>query len=487
MQKRVTCKRNIFVTACLVLMLLSVVLSIGSPSMAYADTSTASNVLDDLRQDESFDIGKYPSNAKDTGVYVIQIAESSSKELIIYTYQPCQRSYELTATKINMSTSQTIDATRLYDLTLLSSQGVFSKYKVEDLTVSDKDTRYYNISTIYRKWLSGTDPEPGNGNTVSEIGFKVGTTWVAKTSGDTVRYSAYEEEVVAITAQMIGLRRYYNGFTWNSNKSVDAHYMAFSCDHDIDRLISATVDFYTQDWRHTTGQEYKYEEKVRHTVNLYDYQMASTGETGWFGDEETTWHRMSSTKAFVEEVGLKENDDERKNLLQYDWVLNFYETSIECDGDGQSIAEALGIPIYGLVKAIYDGCTKRGTEVSDVTLLRLEFEYDGEIYNLGVVSSTQTGSGIPTNIKENFDLFKWLEEKTGVPKGVWIAGIVLIILAILMPILSAVFPAFGQMLSVCLKGIGKALSWLLKALWWLICLPFKGIKVLIEKIKERKG
>ena len=493
MYKRVTYKNKVVLTVCLVLMLLSVVLSIGSPSMAFADIFTASNVLDDLRQDESFDVGLYPSNSKDTGVYVIQIAESVDNELIIYTYQPCQRSYGLTATKINLSTSQTIDATKLYTLTLLSNQGVFSKYKVDDLVVSDKDTRYYNISTIYRKWLSGTDPEPGNDNTVSEIGFKVGVTWVAKTSGDTVRYSAYEEEVVTITAQDVGLRRYYKGFTWNSNKSIDAHYLVFSCDHSIDRLISATVDFYTQGWKHTVGQSKKYDDKVRHTVNLYDYQMGSTGQTGWFGDEETKWHRMNSTKSFVEEVGV--TGDDRTNLLKYDWVLNFYETDIDCDFTGSDLAGSFFSFGY-IIKGIYDACTTRGTEVSDVTLLRLEFEYDGEVYNLGVVSSSQTGSGKPSNTKEIFNLLKWLEEKTGIPKGVWIAGVVLVILSILMPILSAVFPAFGQVLKTVfkvlgnalqsfLKGLGIALKYFFKALWWLICLPFKGIKALITKIKDR--
>ncbi len=483
MQKRVI-KKELVLTACLIVMLLSVVLSIGMPSMAYATTTSATSVLDDLRQDDKFDVGQYPSNAKDVSVYVIGLAESTDKELYIYTYQPCQRSYGLTATKVNMAASKVIEATRLYTLTLLSQEGVFGKYKVNDLVVSDKATRYYNISSIYRKWLDGTDGAVDGDNTVSEVAYAVGQVWEARTDEDYVHYDMYEEEVVTVTSQMIGFRRYYDGFKWNSNKAVDAHYMAFTCDHDIDRLLSAKVEFYTRDWKHTVGQNYKYEPKVRHTVNLYDYEVATSGESGWFGDDDKSWKRMNSTAAFVKEVDAK--GEEAESLLKYDWILNFYETEIECDGTGSDTALSILFPIY-IVKAIYDGCTKRGTEVSDVSLLRLEFEYDGEIYNLGVVSSTQSGSGKPTNPQEAFDLFKWLEEKTGVPKGVWIAGIVLVVLAILMPILSAVFPAFGQILATCLKVLGKGLFYLLKALWWLICLPFRGIAVLINKIKDGRG
>jgi uncharacterized membrane protein len=59
-------------------------------------------------------------------------------------------------------------------------------------------------------------------------------------------------------------------------------------------------------------------------------------------------------------------------------------------------------------------------------------------------------------------------------------------LAILLPVLSIFFPAFRAVLTAVFKGISTAIVWLLKGLVFLICLPFKGIKALIEKIKDGK-
>ncbi|MDE7337067.1 MAG: hypothetical protein K2N32_03015 [Clostridia bacterium] len=473
-------------TLCLAVIFLCFAISVIMPNYACAAATTYSNVFDDLRSADNFDVGLYPANSRDSSIYVIQIAESEDRELFIYTYQPCQRMKVLTATKINMSLAKKVDSTKLYDLTLLSSEGVFCKYIVNDFTVSDKDVRYYNISSIYRNFLDGIDTDTAEDldNKIIGKSFAVGQVWEARDVGDTVRYDMYEEEVLTITEQMIGLRRYYQGFAWNSNTSIDAHYLAFNCDHKIDKLLSATVDFYTQSWKHTVGQSYKFGEKIQHTVNLYDYQMAESKKSGWFGKEKY-WHRMNSTTEFVKEVEAE--GEEKENLLKYSWILNFYETTIEREFTGSDIVKSLLIPGY-MFKGIYDGCTKSGTYVSDVTLLRLEFEYDGEIYNLGVVSNTQSGSNKPTNSNsEKFNLLKWLEEKTGVPRWVWIMIAIAIPVMILLPVLSAFFPAFREILTVIFKGLGTALTWLFKGIVFIIRLPIRAIKALIQKIKDGKG
>ena len=106
---------------------------------------------------------------------------------------------------------------------------------------------------------------------------------------------------------------------------------------------------------------------------------------------------------------------------------------------------------------------KTGTYVSDVTLLRLEFDYDGEVYNLGVVSNTQSGSNKPSNKDKDdiFNLFEWLEDKTGAPKWVWIMIAIAIPLAILLPVLSIFFPAFRAILVNYLQGHEYGLSYCL--------------------------
>ncbi len=400
----------------------------------------------------------------------------------------------LDVTKVNMSLSQEVGDTTLYDLTLLSRNGVFSKYKVEGLTVGSQSIRYYNITSVYRDWVASIDKPADNDNTVNGVAYSVGQLWSARSVSGNVVYDMSETEVIVITEQMIGSRRYYDGFRWENSPSCDSHFLAFSCDHSIDKLLSAKIEFDTNEYKEFKGglftkDSYEISDAVHHIVNLYDYQVASNDGSGWFG-EYKEWHRMSSMTDFIKEVGIE--GDDKKMLEQYDWILNFYESSYVCEFGGKDFIIAL----FSSWAAIRDARTSRFEKVSNVSLLRLSFEYDGQIYDLGVVSNTQTGSNKPMNGNGSFDLLAWLEEKTGIPKGVWIAGVVLIILAILMPILSAVFPAFGQVLKtvfevLCnalkslIKGLGIVLKYFFKALWWLICLPFKGLKALITKIKDR--
>ena len=109
---------------------------------AYAAVSGYSEVLEDLQIDIEFSVDDYPSNASDYSIKMIQIAESTTKELFVYTYQPSQLTKYLVATQINMSFSESADETKLYGLSLLSCNGVFCKYKVNGVAVDEKATRY---------------------------------------------------------------------------------------------------------------------------------------------------------------------------------------------------------------------------------------------------------------------------------------------------------------------------------------------------------
>ncbi len=64
---------------------------------------TASGVLEDLGKDASFSAANYPSNAKDYSLSVMQLAESTDKELFVYVYQPSGD--KVKASSINISTT----------------------------------------------------------------------------------------------------------------------------------------------------------------------------------------------------------------------------------------------------------------------------------------------------------------------------------------------------------------------------------------------
>lgn len=484
--------------------------------VSYAATTNYSDVLDDLKRDSTFNIADYPAIADDYSLKVIQVAESIDGELFIYVYQPAAKSKLLIANSINMALSEKISntdtsytptgeefsgegfggwadgghggggfrprpsslnavsavseptatPTELYYLSLLSSQGVFAKYRVNSLKVSEDTKRYYNLTSIYRDWDITIDEEADNDNVIDKVAFKVSQLWTATTTDEGVTYECKEIETVKLTSQMIGMRRYSDGFQFDGTKSCDSHYIAFTCDHKIDKLISADVEFSTRTYKTLAGSGTTYSARVPHRVSLFNYQVAGNDGSGWFGKKED-WHRMTTVKEFSREVEL--TADEKQTLSKYDWILNFYESEYKNEAGGKDVLIS-GLLPFGFIWTIINACTTTGELVFDVSLLRLEFKYDGQIYNLGVVSDVQTGTNKPTN--GGFDLFAWLADKLGVPvwaaKAIFYGIIILIVLAIALPLLSAFFPVVGQVLLWIVKGLGYIISSPVRFIGWII-------------------
>ena len=396
-------KRFIYIILTLLLLVVTVLSGRGFSS-AFANTARYTKVIDDLRLDETFKENDYLDDSSDYSIKVIQIAESVDGDLFIYTYQPSQKSRYIVATSVNMSLSETVNGTRLYDLELLSSSGVFCKYLVKDYSVTNKEIRYYNISTIYRPFDRHIDETTDNENTKNEIAYAVGQLWTIKTVDGTVIYEMTATEVLKITSQMIGFRRYDDGFQWSGTKSCDAHFLLFNCDHKIDYLISADISFYTQSYKALAGSGTEYGSKIPQTAYLrYDDEVSNDGG-GWFGKKER-WQRMASTTEFMKDTQLTE--EETEVFKNYDWVLNFYESEYACEAGGKDVLISALLP-FGFIWTIVNSCTTTGTIVSDVTLLRLEFNCNGEIYNLGVVGDKQTGSGKPTNSPADIVFFAYI-------------------------------------------------------------------------------
>ena len=77
-----------------------------SPLPVYADTQKEySSVLTDLTKDSSFKIEDYPVKTDDYSLNVVQVAESSGEELLVYVYQPSGGYGNLVASSINISTA----------------------------------------------------------------------------------------------------------------------------------------------------------------------------------------------------------------------------------------------------------------------------------------------------------------------------------------------------------------------------------------------
>lgn len=182
---------------------------------AFADTYGNTNVIQDLQKDGSFDINDYPDNPEDYSIKVIQIAESVSGDLYLYTYQPCQKTTYLVASDINMSLSESVDGTRLYSLTLINTSGVFGKYLVKDIEVNSDKVRYYNITSIYRLWDKTIDGEPDNDNIKNEKYFKVGKCFKAETVDGSVKYSCNGVDTVEIKNPYVDFLSYGQQSNWD--------------------------------------------------------------------------------------------------------------------------------------------------------------------------------------------------------------------------------------------------------------------------------
>ena len=392
------------------LCLITLCVNNGVGGKAYAISTTYTGVLNDLTKDPNFMFSAYAENATDYSINVIQIAESKDGELFVYTYQPCQNSRKLTATDINMSQSQTVNGTNLLSLTHLNSWGVFCKYKVNDLTVSSSATRYYNVTSIYREFIKDLDNGTAGGeNTTNGVSYPVGQLWTVTGFNSDIKYEMKVVETLKIDSEYISSLRYGDGFQFDGTKYMDAHFYAFSTTNKIDRLMSADIVFETTAYSQLAGQQPKTQDPVKHEITLYGEERSNDGG-GWFG-KKYSWDTLVSTKEFIsnaEAQGFEFNEDKKKEILKQDWILNFYETPYTCEAGGKDVLISAFIP-FGFIWTIINGLTTTGETVSNVSLLRLEYDYNGEIYNLGVVSNKVTGDKEPVNAdKKGLDFFAYV-------------------------------------------------------------------------------
>ena len=183
-----------------------------SHTQAYAESSISyTHVLEDLTKDKSFQVEDYPAVADDYSLQVIQIAESVNGELFVYVYQPSDAVKDLTAMSIRISQSIGENAKwKDYDLTLLNTEGVLDKYRVEGITLLSDVVRYYDIAAIHRAFDSAID-DPTDTNydqSINEVVYEVAQEWHACTIDGVVFYSMITSETITITNKIVGYIQY---------------------------------------------------------------------------------------------------------------------------------------------------------------------------------------------------------------------------------------------------------------------------------------
>ena len=427
------------------------------------------SVLEDLQKDESFNEANYPVKAEDYSLELIQIAESVNKELFVYVYQPSDQAKELTATKVSLSTAINENfSPKLYDLTLIDTDGVFDKYKVEGLTVKEDAVRYYDIVRLQRAFDETIDKESGTDNEIVEVSDEVGQLWTACTVDGNVTYQYIYTETLLITDKWTGFIRYYDGIKLFEYTACDAWFIAFNTDKRIEKLTEATVSYAVRKYEKTDApgtdfDEFKYlTEPKNGTVDLSDIDEVSNEPDGLLG-KKYTWNRIESKDTFIKNETL--TDEAKENLKGKQWVLRFLETDFtEVD---KTFVNGHGEMVTGM-------------EVSRETILRLKFETDGQAYNLGVVDNEQTpdlkpDGDIPDILDELPNWLKWLIKF--VMENPEEALIALIAIIVGLPLIVSMIPTL-------IPAIFKLVWWIIKGIGYVIASPFLLIGWIISLFKE---
>ena len=443
----------------------------GATRSAFAEEAEYSNALDDLKKDEAFDRNLYPDNLNDYSLQLITVSESESGELFVYVYQPSGQHKNLRASSINLSTDREAFSIRSssddsaepeisfknYPLRYINSNGVFFKYAVEGLTVSFAPQRYYGITQIMRPFDESIDEQADDGNIVTEVEYAVAKQYCVGTKDGKSHVEVIDIETIEITDKFVGYVRYSDGFKLYVG-ACDSHFVAFNTDRDIDKLIEADVYYTSQSYSWVSGagigESEEFGEKQDNIAYLNSEQHVDHTGDGWFAGTYS-WDRIETVEQFLEEnegwqnvysgaiidvsVGNEITEEGKAALQGKKWVLRFVETSYSLTGG-------------------YGSSSSFSTLVGDVMILRLKFETDGVTYNLGVIDNKQTGSDKPINDEQvNVELSD---------TGKLILGILALILLLII--------------------LWPILPYIIKAVVWVISLPFKGIAAIVKAVKKKK-
>lgn len=425
---------------------------------------TASGVLEDLSKDASFSAENYPSSAKDYSLQIIQLAESTDKELFVYVYQPSGD--KVKASSINISTTINDDISFFnYSLELLNFEGTLFKYKVTGFEVKKDPVRYYAISLIYRPFDAGIGDKKSGNNTINEVNYAVNKQYCFGEINGKPYVNCIDIETIVVTDKFVGFVRYKDGFKLYVG-ACDSHFVAFNTDKPIDKLLEADVYYTTQEysssWAALVGEKETFGDKADKYAYLKYTDKVEHAGGGWFAGTYK-WDRIQTIDDFIKgenreniyhgavldvKISSKLTDEALTELKGKKWVLRFAETN------------------YSLSSNYATGATFESyTLVGDVTILRLKFETDGITYNLGVIDNKQTGSTEPSNSTG----IKVEPNATG--KGIIYLIFFVLLLVLLAPLLPYVLNTVTFIVSLPIKLVSEII---------------KLIKSSREKRKERR-
>ena len=462
-------KNRIFITLilCFLVMLSTIFCNF---NVVKAQVQDSSGVIEDLSKDTKFDISNYPEVKDDYSMNVIHLAEGESGSLYLYVYQPsgekgfvlaraislCTKDFEHYSITSSLDTDNTPFFIK-YNLELVDYSGTLFKYKVKDYKYTGDNnfktngefdntlTRNYEIATIWRPFIDGVDVAVDSEAIETIKGLEVGRCFSIKTLSDGSSSVSNEVvDVITVTEKFVGSMRLKGGFlTFDSDK--DAYFVSFKTNKQIDSLLEADVYYRYSSYSRVDGLSKKLEDSGEETVNLNFEDERIWNGSGWF-DPVYNWNTIYSMSEFNSFLSTNskyiDKRDVPNGMSKHDWVLFFADFSyFKSYGSGYGESYMPGSELW--------------TEVKDVAILRLKFETDGVVYNLGVVDDMSTPDREPDIIFDKNPDLSWI--------------FMLIFLIILLILLAPILP------------------YIFSFIFFLLSLPFKFIGFLSKKIKKDGG
>lgn len=451
------------ISAIVLAVLLCLFCAFGVMRLAAVYAAESPEVLQDLLRDKDFDESIYSYVKDDYGLYVIQIAESSNKELFVYVYQPCHDTYDLIGTKISISYGYSVNGAglspKLYNLRLISTSGTLDKYYVDGFTVPNDGDRYYNIVEIFRMVNTEIDGEQDPTTPKTDIAYSVGQQWYACDLNGSKRYEMNTFKTLQVETVWTDDIVIHDGFTLGSlllkHGMCNVWFYCFNVDeYVINHIFDGDINYSVRDviWSNVgTGDGYEnyFNERENQALTLTDIdEMIYKGHG--LGSRTHSWNRILSSEKFVstvEEQGNSFDSVVREKILSSQWVFSFLET------------ERIEHRVTGSVRSI------EYSDVYDVGLLRLHFQdVTGNYYDLGVVNDLtnpdNVSGGEINDLAEQFKEFWEMFVKI-------IFGIIFVI--VLVVLLNFVPP------------IKKLFKWIFEFIGKVISAPFKLLKSIFKK------
>ena len=433
-----------------------------------------SDILDDLTKDKTFNTGNYDKKTitdyitvngdeDETNdiqaVKIIHIAESTSKELYIYTYQCLNgsdnESLNLECLEIAIWTEYVNNGKEfhpeLYELELVDEESVFNKYVVKDFVVSDEVYRHYCISEIFREFNEKIDKKIQGVEDIKKA-ESVGQQWVCYFFNDNLVYEMAKLDVVEIEVTGVDSIRFEDGLTIGSLAGQltagDAWFVSFNVEnYDVAHIYDADLKYKRIDCMYSVLNR---KESVLKDYGDYIsvYLTDSEGKNGsgsydgqgWFS-KDFEWNRISTGTEFKQSMldqKVTLSPELSNTLDNSEWVFAFCETPYKLETIN-----------YGL----YVDSFKYYSDINSVAILRLHFRTPQGTYNLGTVADIVSPDNIPGGYGGGIDL-SGLKDSLEDLLAILAVIALLVLLGVAMPVL----------------------KYVLDFVIWLVKLPFKVIK-----------